>query len=165
MKRQGYSANRRAIAAAAALVSVLAAIALPNLSFAFEPKESLEDIEFPPIEIRRSEPHFEELENGIRLFVLENDQLPLVDISVLVRTGKIYEPGGRAGLADATGRVLRTGGTESMPWSEVDESVDAMAARFRTWIGLESGGAYMNVHSSNLDRAIEILKAVSVRTL
>lgn len=127
---------------------------------AIEPKKDWQALEFPEIELGHVEPHIEELGNGVRLFVLQNDRLPLVDISVMVRTGELFEPAGKAGLAELTGRVLRSGGTTNRSWRDLDREIDEMAVRFHTYIGAESGGAYMNTHSANLDRAVGILADV-----
>ncbi len=121
------------------------------------PKTDRREIDIPKIEIEPVNPQVAELANGIRLLVLRNDRLPLVDIVVMVRTGELYEPPGRAGLADMTGRLLRTGGTGKWKSVEVDEKIDAMAAQFRTWIGTESGGVYMNLLSAKLDEGVAIL--------
>ncbi len=128
--------------------------------FAHQAKEDWKDLDIPPIEVRKIVPHTDTLENGLRLFVLEDDRLPLVDISVMVKVGAMFEPADMAGLASLTGRAMRTGGTKNRSWAEVDEAIDAMAARFRTWIATESGGAYLNVHSRNLGEALEILADV-----
>ncbi len=121
------------------------------------PKNDWREIEIVPLEIEKTVPASHVLANGIRLFLLEDDRIPLVDVSIMFRAGAVYEPPARAGLAELVGRTLRTGGTESLAPREVDRLLDGMAARLRTWVGEESGGAYLNVHSDHVERAIEIL--------
>src|SRR4030042_4961091 len=48
------------------------------------------------------------LANGMRLFLLEDHELPLVNISVRIRTGSVQEAAEKVGLAAITGSVLRT---------------------------------------------------------
>src|SRR5689334_7966774 len=43
-----------------------------------------------------------ELENGMVIFLLEDHELPLIDLSMTLRFGDIHEPADKTGLADAT---------------------------------------------------------------
>ena len=43
------------------------------------------------------------LANGMRLFLLEDHELPLVNVSVRIRAGSAYEPADKIGLASITG--------------------------------------------------------------
>lgn len=100
------------------------------------------------------------LANGMRLFLLEDHELPLVNMSVRIRTGSVYEPAEKVGLASITGEVMRTGGTESMTGDEIDEELEAIAASVETGIGLDSGSASMSVLKGDLDKGLSILADV-----
>jgi hypothetical protein len=50
-------------------------------------------------------------ENGIQFYLVEDKELPLIDVSVDVRTGGVLEPEDKVGLASLTGQVMRSGGT------------------------------------------------------
>ena len=67
------------------------------------------------------------LPNGIRLFLMEDHELPLVNMSVRIRTGSVYEPAEKIGLASITGMVMRTGGTTSKTGDELDEELESIA--------------------------------------
>ncbi|NNE07308.1 MAG: insulinase family protein [Gemmatimonadetes bacterium] len=140
---------------AGALVLVIALAATP--ANALTVKEKIRNLSFEPIEVTKQTPHRETLPNGVRIFTLEDHRLPLVDMVVIVKAGSLYEPADRSGLASLTGTLLRTGGTESMHFTEVDEKADAIAARFSTWIGTESGGAYLNVHVDRLEDGVGLV--------
>ncbi|HCO94511.1 MAG TPA: peptidase M16 [Phycisphaerales bacterium] len=113
----------------------------------------LGDIEVP--EVRQVT-----LANGMRLFLLEDHELPLVNVSVRIRTGSLYEPAEKIGLASITGQVMRTGGTVSMTGDEMDEQLEAIAASVETSIGLNSGSASMSVLKGDLDKGLSILADV-----
>src|SRR3989304_2466481 len=49
------------------------------------------------------------LENGMILYLLEDHDLPIFNITARIRTGAIYEPQEKAGLASLTGFGLREG--------------------------------------------------------
>jgi len=63
------------------------------------------------------------------LVVLEpNHDLPLVDLSITLRTGSTQDPEGLEGLTRMAGRLLRMG-TRSLVASEVDEAIDRLGAQ------------------------------------
>jgi zinc protease len=113
----------------------------------------LRDIELPEVEQVT-------LANGMRLFLLEDHELPLVNVSVRIRTGSIYEPAEKTGLASITGMVMRTGGTKSRTGDEIDEELESIAASVETGIGLNSGSASMSVLKKDLDTGLAILADV-----
>jgi predicted Zn-dependent peptidase len=113
----------------------------------------LGDIEVPEVEQVT-------LANGMRLFLLEDHELPLINLSVRIRTGSIHEPAEKIGLASMTGQVMRTGGTATMTGDEMDEELEAIAASVETGIGLNSGSASMSVLKGDLDKGLSILADV-----
>jgi len=100
------------------------------------------------------------LPNGMRLFVLEDHELPLIYVSSRIRVGSIYEPGDKVGLADITGEVMRTGGTTTKTGDELDEELEAIAASVETGIGLNAGYASVSVLKEDIDRGLAILADV-----
>lgn len=100
------------------------------------------------------------LDNGMRLFVLEDHELPLIYVSARIRVGSIYEPADKVGLAEITGEVMRTGGTTSKTGDEIDEELEQIAASVETSIGLSSGGASVSVLKEDIDKGLAILADV-----
>ncbi len=96
------------------------------------------------------------LPNGMRYYLLPDHELPIVRMSVITRTGSIYEPADRLGLANLLGILLRTGGTKDMSPEEVDRTFDNMAAEAGASIGLEMGESAIKVLSKDADRAFEV---------
>jgi predicted Zn-dependent peptidase len=100
------------------------------------------------------------LANGMRLFLVEDHELPLISVSARIRTGSIYEPADRIGLASITGTVMRTGGTTSKTGDQLDEQLERIAASVETSIGLNSGSASMSVLKEDVDTGLAILADV-----
>ena len=98
-----------------------------------------------------------ELDNGMIVYLLEDHELPIIDISVRIRTGAIYEPANKVGLAAITGAVMRTGGTTSKTGDELDEILENLAASVETGIGDDSGSASVSVLKEDLDTGLSIL--------
>lgn len=100
------------------------------------------------------------LANGMRLFLVEDHELPLISVSARIRTGSIYEPADKIGLAAITGTVMRTGGTTTKTGDELDEQLERIAASVETGIGLDSGSASMSVLKEDVDTGLSILADV-----
>ncbi len=100
------------------------------------------------------------LNNGIKLFLLEDHELPIINVSAMIRTGSIFEPADKIGLASICGEVMRTGGTETRTGDQIDEQLESIAAAVETSIDTDSGSAYMSVLKEDVDAGLEILADV-----
>lgn len=96
------------------------------------------------------------LDNGIKFFLVEDRELPLIDVSVLVRTGGVLVPNEKAGLASITGTVIRSGGTETYPADSLNTMLENKAASMETYIGFTSGGAGMSVLKEDFDELLPV---------
>ncbi len=100
------------------------------------------------------------LKNGMTLYLVEDHQYPTVDMRAMVRTGSVYEPAGKLGLASIAGTVLRTGGTASRTGDEIDRTLETMGASVETGIGQTSGYVSMSVLSGDVDKGLDILSDI-----
>lgn len=116
----------------------------------------------PPLELNVPEPKTFQLDNGIRVWFLRNDRLPLVNVRAVVHAGALWEPNDKSGVADLTGALMRSGGTSKWSPDEVNEELDFLAADLNTDIGSEQGNVSLNVLTGNLEPALEIFADVLV---
>ena len=117
-----------------------------------------EGLVYPPLnQPQPPVPQRIELDNGIIVYLLEEHEFPIIEISVWIRAGSIYEPADKVGLAAITGAVMRTGGTTSKTGDELDEILESLAASVETGIGGDSGSASMSVLKEDLDTGLSIL--------
>ena len=100
--------------------------------------------------------HRHVLSNGVVAFVVPDHTLPLVTVSVLVRTGDYLEPPEKAGLASLVGSQMRAGGTERLAPGEFDEEIAFLAANVRTGIDATVGRASMNCLTKDLDQTLDL---------
>ncbi|MBN1361835.1 MAG: insulinase family protein [Sedimentisphaerales bacterium] len=122
---------------------------------------SYKQLQYPPLhEVVVPDVQRVTLPNGMRLFVLEDHELPLINMSARIRVGSIYEPADKVGLADITGEVMRTGGTTSRTGDELDQQLEQIAASVETGIGLNSGYASVSVLKDDIDTGLSILADV-----
>lgn len=103
-----------------------------------------------------------ELENGIRFYLVEDRELPLIDLTVLVRTGGILVPDDKVGLQNLTGAVMRSGGSINYPDNELNRMLENRAAEIETEIGFSSGSAQMNVLADDFEVMLPVFLDVLV---
>ncbi|HYG77408.1 MAG TPA: pitrilysin family protein [Planctomycetota bacterium] len=97
-----------------------------------------------------------ELANGMVVFLLEDHELPLLELSMTLRFGEIHEPAGTAGLADAAFTVMRSGGSEKYSGDKLDETLEDMAAELKMGAGTDSSSASLSCLKDNFDKGLDI---------
>jgi len=91
------------------------------------------EIKAPPLPaFHPQEPVRVQLPNGMVIFLQEDHELPLIAATARIRGGSIYEPANKTGLAELYGEVWRTGGTTSKTGDEMDDFLEAHAAKIET---------------------------------
>jgi zinc protease len=143
---------------AAATLAVLAAAPLAWPVSAQEIPARPEALTFKPIAYAppSAKDHRVVLKNGMVVFIAEDRALPLVNISLTVRSGSWLEPAGKEGLAAMTGAQLRQGGTKTLGAEALDEKLDFLAARVSSGIGATAGSASLNCLADNLDESLRL---------
>ncbi|HEY3741477.1 MAG TPA: pitrilysin family protein [Bryobacteraceae bacterium] len=118
-------------------------------------------LKYPPLrQVAPPVPISFTLPNGIRVFMLEDHELPLISGSALVRTGNLFDPRDKKGLADLTGSIMRSGGTHAKSGDEIDDDLESIAASVESSIGESSGGVSFNCLKENADHVLGIFKDV-----
>src|SRR5262245_44396236 len=96
------------------------------------------------------------LPDGLRVFLMEDHEIPVITVRTLIRTGAFYEPQDKIGLARLTGAVQRTGGTTTMPGDRIDDFLEAKAASVETGLGGDSGFAAMNCLKGDFEDVFKV---------
>jgi predicted Zn-dependent peptidase len=97
------------------------------------------------------------LSTGTTAYLMEDPSLPIVDLKILIRGGRFNEPAGKAGVADLTADLMRTGGTATRDPNAVDEEIDFLAANVTIDVDDVSGSASLSILSKELDKGLAIL--------
>jgi zinc protease len=118
-------------------------------------------LKFPPLTPVRI-PHVETftLASGMRIYLLENHELPLVNGLALVRTGNLFDPLEKAGLATLTGMVMRTGGTKARSGDQLDEDLENIAASVEGAIDETAGEVTFSALSENAGKVLAVFHDV-----
>jgi zinc protease len=117
-------------------------------------------LEFKPLEFTVPQVERVVLDNGLVVYLMEDHMLPLVKVYAVAKTGTIYEPAAKAGLAALTGHVMRTGGTEAMTPDELNDALEFMAAHVDVDVSAERGVATLDVLKKDLDTGLGIFADV-----
>lgn len=142
------------------VLSALLLLAAP-LAPAAAQVESATVLRFPPLasfDIPR--PQRIELENGLVVLLLEDHELPLVEVTALVRAGSSLDPAGKVGLADLAGEVLRTGGTETMPGDRLDDWLESRAAEVEVVTSPEAARVTLSSLKQDFPEALRVFSDV-----
>ena len=78
------------------------------------------------------EPTRIQLANGMVIFLQPDHELPLISATARIRGGSISEPADKTGLTDLYGDVWRTGGTKTKTGDQMDDFLEARAAKIET---------------------------------
>jgi zinc protease len=99
-------------------------------------KNEISRIKIPPLpEFRPQQPKRIVLENGLVVFLQEDHELPIVGGTLRIRGGAREEPAAKTSLVTIYGSVWRTGGTKTRTGDQLDDFLEARAAK------LETGGS------------------------
>lgn len=119
-----------------------------------------EELTFEPIQFKPPAPQRHELSNGMVLYLLEDHELPVFDISGLVKTGSIYDPADKIGLASICASVMRTGGTMSREPDALNEELESMAASVEVGMSPEYGSVSLSTMAEDIEKGLEIFADV-----
>lgn len=151
------SVLRRLGTAAALLATVAAPLAAPLTAQVERPDQivvpELGELEIP-------QPRRVELDNGMVVMLIEDRELPLVEATALVRSGERLEPADHAGLASVAADVLRTGGTEEMDATALDDYLESKAAMIESGAGEDRATVRMSSLAEDFPEVLEVFADV-----
>ncbi len=105
----------------------------PPKQLANPPAAELEKIKTPPLPPFHPQiPKRIVLPNGMVLLLQEDHELPLIDGMMRIRGGSLIEPASKVGLVSIYGEVWRTGGTKDKTGDQLDDFLEARAAKVET---------------------------------
>ena len=102
------------------------------------------------------------LPNGVGVWVVEAHEVPIVQVSLVVRAGAGDDPAGRFGAASLTAAMLDEGaGTRSA--LEIADAVELLGASLTTGASFDASAIRLNVPAARLDEALPIMADVALR--
>ncbi len=104
-----------------------------------------------------AQPRRIELPNGLVVFLQEDHELPVVSGMARIRGGSRDEAAAKAGLVSLYGQVWRTGGTRDKTGDELDDFLEARAAKVETGGSLDSTSISFNCLKANFDEVFAVV--------
>ena len=102
------------------------------------------------------------LPNGLRLIIVEQRELPVVDAYLVVRSGSEADPQNKAGVATLTANMLDEGaGTRDA--LALAEEIGFLAVRLGTSASLEGSNVFLHSTRATLDSAMQLMADVVLR--
>jgi predicted Zn-dependent peptidase len=122
------------------LVLALAGVVLA--AFVFSPlavgaQKDPKTLKFADLEFKAQKPGVTEIKKGVTFYFKEDHEQPVISGMVIVRTGSIYEPADRVGLASLAMRMLKAGGTKTLTPDALEEKLDFLGSTVGSYAGLE----------------------------
>lgn len=99
-------------------------------------RKSLPPLHLPEISIQT-------LPNGIKLYLLEDHELPIFQAFAFIRGGSVEDPSEKVGLASLMASSLRSGGTQEKKPEEIDRFLENLGAEIETGMSREYGTAFV----------------------
>ncbi len=98
------------------------------------------------------------LKNGLTVYLMEQHEVPLINVSVVLPAGAIYDDQ-KAGLASLTATALKHG-TRNYSKTKLDEELDFIGASVNTYASKESAGLSAQFASKDQKQVLNIIKEV-----
>ena len=146
------------------ICSILVLIALVATSFAADSgRANPRTMSFPPLRYDIPKAERVVLECGMPVYLLRDPELPIINISAMVRTGSVYEPAALSGLASLAGSVMRSGGAGGVPPERMDDELEFMASSVESGIGADMGTVSLTSLTRNFSPTLKIFADVLLR--
>ncbi|MBI3724539.1 insulinase family protein [bacterium] len=140
----------------------LAALAGARLAIGDDTPAHPREIRYPELAFDPPAPakHRLKLANGLTAYLVADPALPVLRVRAYVKTGSVYDPKGKEGLASMVFALLRKGGADEMESEALDDELDKIAASIDGDSSDLRGVVDAWSHARHADRVLELLAAV-----
>jgi predicted Zn-dependent peptidase len=98
------------------------------------------------------------LKNGLTVFLMEQHEVPLINMSVLIPAGAVSDAR-QYGLANMTAQALMHG-TKSLSKQELEEQIEFIGANISTFSGLEYSRLTANFAAKDRDKIMKLTRDI-----
>jgi predicted Zn-dependent peptidase len=102
------------------------------------------------------------LSNGVPVWVVEAHEVPLAQVTLLLRSGSSDDPAGKFGLASLTAAMLDEG-AGSRSALEIADEVDFLGADLGTSSSFDASAVRLGVPVARLGQALDVMADVALR--
>ena len=98
------------------------------------------------------------LKNGLTVYLMEQHEVPLVDIRVVTKAGAVND-GKNYGLANFTGTALSFG-SNKLSKKEIEDLFGFHGANFNNTVGMESSTSSLSIASKDIDKLLPTFRDI-----
>jgi len=100
-----------------------------------------------------------QLKNGLTVYLMEQHEVPLIELTAVFRAGAIHDSENKNGIASATADALVLG-TEKYTKKQIEEAIDFVGASLNTGAGKEAGFLSASFLKKDQDQLLAIVKEI-----
>ncbi len=126
------------------------------LSFLFAQKDP-KTLEFPDLEFAPKKPGLAAVKEGVTFYFQEDYESPVIEGMLIFKSGSLYEPSSKEGLASLTMRMLKAGGTKNLTPDKLEDKLDFLGSTISSFGGLEFSQIRFWTLSKNFDETWKVL--------
>jgi zinc protease len=116
-----------------------------------------EQLSYPPLTFAIPEVERIELANGMRVYLREDSELPLVQVTAMAGSGALAAPRELTGFDDLFAATLRTGGTRTTQADRMEARLDLLAANLSCDMGPYSTQLGLSVRRDDFVEGLAIV--------
>ncbi len=116
----------------------------------------------PPPTLKLKPVQHLKLSNGLPVILSEKHEVPLVQMSLVVKAGAVEDPQGKGGLASMTAAMM-TEGAGTRTALELADAIDFLGADLRVTAGQHTTAVTLHTPLAKLDSALALMADVTLR--
>lgn len=97
------------------------------------------------------------LSNGLVLYLASDRSLPVFKVYALFRAGNVYEEPTKPGVAQFTASQLRSGGTQRMSFTDLNEELEVSGISIESGVSSETISLTVSALAKDADRSLALL--------
>ena len=141
---------------------VLAVAGVILVAFAFSPsavraQKDPNALKFADLEFKAQKPGMTAVKKGVTFYFKEDHEQPVIKGTIIIKTGTLYEPADKVGLASLAMRMLKAGGTKTLTPDALEEKLDFLGSTVGSFAGLEYSEISLWTLSKNFDETWKVL--------
>lgn len=116
-----------------------------------------DDLTYQPLNFEFPVVDQQETAHGLKLYMRKNNELPLVDMTIMVEGGSIYDPAGKTGLSSVFAELLKTGGSLTLSPQDLETELESRAITLTVSSSEYCFEIHLSVHRDDFERGLEIV--------
>lgn len=136
---------------------------LVSVSNSAEPLANPRSIKFSELNFQIPKAERVLLNCGLPVYLLRDSELPIINLTAMVRVGSVYESASKSGLSAMTGNLMRSGGAAGMTPETMDDELEFMASSVESSISTDIGTVSLSSLKKNFTRTLQIFSDVLLR--